>query len=326
MAGLLSEPSDPRLPLDIERAVFECAAVLYPTSIPICMLVAVRVKEWYDAVSVSFMSHEVPPGRLEPILYRVLYCCTAPTDVDTINGFRIIPMDVLLELIRTKPPHFFRRTVRHLFLADGTSFQTESILAACNHVTNLFEYFTPNPHPHTFDALQHLRRLTIGFSYLLKRFPLDIDPPPLAVFATLTHLEVMDTEWDLAELGHRLPLMSNLTHLALNSFLNDSELYDTLRSQTNLQCIVGLVQRPITTTEIHPFADDDRFVCIHQVTSYRMDWIIGAHTGYDYWAIADAFIAARRASKVDGARGPLFPHIITKYYVDFQRHGTSSPI
>ncbi|KAJ7894225.1 hypothetical protein B0H14DRAFT_2683653 [Mycena olivaceomarginata] len=293
MAGLLSEPGDPRLPLDIERAVFECAAVLYPTSIPICMLVAVRVKEWYEAVSVSFMSHEVPPGRLEPILYRVLYCCTAPTDVDTINGFRIIPMDVLLELIRTKPPHFFRRTVRQS-LPGRRHFLPNGIHSGRMQPRyQLIRVF------YTKSASAHLRCPSASSASHNRAF-LSIETlPPRHRSAPSrrlrnTHPSGSDGHGTAA---HVQPHPSRAQFV-----LNDSELYNTLRSRTNLQCIVGLVQRPITTTEIHPFADDDRFVCIHQVTSYRMDWIIGAHTGYDYWAIADAFIAARRASKVDASR------------------------
>ncbi|KAJ7894221.1 hypothetical protein B0H14DRAFT_3426990 [Mycena olivaceomarginata] len=232
------------------------------------------------------MSAEDTPDKLEPILYRVLYC-SAYQDVEG-SGFRIIPLKTLLWLIGDKPPNFFQQAVRHLFLVDGDDSDVDSVLKACNHVTNLFAYFDPTPYACTLSALQHLRRLAIAL------------PPKL------THLELMDANLNenLRNLGKRLPLMPNLTHLALNSLFDDlfPVLYDIMRLQTTLQRIVvlDLDPPPINTTGTHPFADDDRFVCIHRPKPFRLDWLRGALTG-NYWAFADVFIPARRARKVDGA-------------------------
>ncbi|KAJ7742766.1 hypothetical protein B0H14DRAFT_3167665 [Mycena olivaceomarginata] len=260
---------------------------LHRTSIPVYMLVAARVKEW-----------------LEPILYRVLFCSDSSIGDQhvEISGLRIIPLKTLLPLIGEKPPNFFQKAVRHLFLVDGDDSDVDSILKACNHLTDLFAYFDPTPYACTLSALQHLRRLAIALPPFLERFPLNEDMP--SVFGRLTHLELMDTHLNLnvRDLSKRLPLMPNLTHLALNLFLHDTTLYDTLRLQTTLECIVILVQTPVEMTNTHPLAGDTRFVCIHQSKSYRLDWLCGALTGNDYWALADAFIAARRARKVDASR------------------------
>ncbi|KAJ7810710.1 hypothetical protein B0H14DRAFT_3480382 [Mycena olivaceomarginata] len=166
------------------------------------------------------MSAEDTPDKLEPILYRVLYC-SAYQDVEG-SGFRIIPLKTLLWLIGDKPPNFFQQAVRHLFLVDGDDSDVDSVLKACNHVTNLFAYFDPTPYACTLNDFATECRL-------------DLDPPP------------------------------------------------------------------INTTGTHPFADDDRFVCIHRPKPFRLDWLRGVLTGNDYWAFADVFIPARRARKVDGA-------------------------
>ncbi|KAJ7810712.1 hypothetical protein B0H14DRAFT_3480384 [Mycena olivaceomarginata] len=96
--------------------------------------------------------------------------------------------------------------------------------------------------------------------------------------------------------------MPNLTHFALNLFLHDTTLYDTMRLQTTLERIVILVQTPVETIDTHPLAGNARFVCIHQSKSYRLDWLCGALSGNDYWVSADAFIAARHPRKVDASR------------------------
>jgi hypothetical protein len=49
-----------------------------------------------------------------------------------------------------------------------------------------------------------------------------------SVFSNLTHLEVMDTDWDLLDLFPRLPFMPTLTHLAVNSFFDDTTDYDAV--------------------------------------------------------------------------------------------------
>jgi hypothetical protein len=44
--GTESSAADPRLPYELERVIFEIAAVSRPTSIPNLMLTAWRVKDW----------------------------------------------------------------------------------------------------------------------------------------------------------------------------------------------------------------------------------------------------------------------------------------
>jgi hypothetical protein len=90
-------------------------------------------------------------------------------------------------------------------------------------------YFEPDPIC-TLDALQHPQSSASHnqASRFIDALPLGGDTP--SVFSNLTHLEVMDMDWDLLDLFPRLPFMPTLTHLAVNSFFDDTTDYDAVRS------------------------------------------------------------------------------------------------
>ncbi|KAJ7339007.1 hypothetical protein DFH08DRAFT_964061 [Mycena albidolilacea] len=71
-----------------------------------------------------------------------------------------------------------------------------------------------------------------------------------------------------------------------------------ISADTRLHCIVFLGSQP-AVADTSPLSMDSRFVCVQQTLDYRLDWLQGAVSGEDYWALADAFIAARRAGKAD---------------------------
>ncbi|KAF7317625.1 hypothetical protein MKEN_00849900 [Mycena kentingensis (nom. inval.)] len=69
-----SEGSDPHLPRELERAIFELAALRRPRSIPVLMLVAWRVKEWLDPV--LFRSLDIGPDSKSPRITTAVLSCT----------------------------------------------------------------------------------------------------------------------------------------------------------------------------------------------------------------------------------------------------------
>ncbi|KAJ7342447.1 hypothetical protein DFH08DRAFT_963199 [Mycena albidolilacea] len=89
-----------------------------------------------------------------------------------------------------------------------------------------------------------------------------------------------------------LALIPHLTHVAFNLNLQPWALYAGLFADLRLQCIVFWC-RNYTSLTIAV-----RFVCIHQALDYDFDWLGDAVTGDDHWALADAFLAARRAGTV----------------------------
>ncbi|KAK7025799.1 hypothetical protein R3P38DRAFT_2625992 [Favolaschia claudopus] len=272
---------EPGLPLELERIIFEIVASSCPKFIPVLMLVAARVRNW-----------------VEPLLYRVIYCSASAAPPAT-TKFPKLDSKKLLSIIETKSPKIFH-SVRYLFIEDLTEEDANRVIGACSNVYQLFEYYTPS-HVDTFAALHHLRRLTIGLRQFLNRWRRRDDWDVAHVFTQLTHIEFMNTDGngDVLGLCSILPLMSRLTHISLNSFLNHISVDDTMREQKTLLCIIALVPKWAATADTHPLADDDRFVCVQQHGSYRTDWLRGADTGEDYWALADEFIMARRSGRVE---------------------------
>ncbi|KAJ7820485.1 hypothetical protein B0H13DRAFT_2682283 [Mycena leptocephala] len=119
-----------------------------------------------------------------------------------------------------------------------------------------------------------------------ERYTIDDTP---SLFRNITHLELLGL----------LALIPALTHVAFNLAPLPETFYTTLRADTRLQCIVFLSLDTDEIENTYPLAGDARFLCIYQGTPYCVDWLRGAYTNDDYWAVADSFIAARRMGKVN---------------------------
>ncbi|KAJ7852016.1 hypothetical protein B0H13DRAFT_2674010 [Mycena leptocephala] len=285
---------DPRLPPELERTIFEIVALSRPSGIPNLMLVAARVKAW-----------------IEPLLYRIVLCRTSRLRQIKFVGFpaSTITVETLLRLAATTgSPSVIQNSIRHLFLdgfLDGfpVSDRVDAILTACSGVTNLFAHFHAAPHLGALGALHCLHRITIDATALMEPSAVTVPHP---MFRTVTHLDLTTFEpVPVHALCARLSCMPRLTHLALNSSSHIADLNSELRADARLdarlECIVRLYSGAIDQIRATPtpLSDDARFVCIEQTTYFRLDWLRGADSGEDYWALADRFIAARRAGKCD---------------------------
>jgi hypothetical protein len=212
---------------------------------------------------------------------------------------RVFSADVLLRLIAAKPPGFIQNAVKHLFIEEATTSEAEAIFTACNHVTNLFDNGTYAHDVRALLTLQYIQRLALVISTFLERYTIDNTP---SVFRNITHLELLGSCWDHTDLNDvcvRLGLIPSLTHVAFNFAPLHEIFYTTLRADMRLLCIVFLSLDTDEVNNTNPLAGDFRFVCIDQRTAYRVDWLRGADTNDDYWALADSFIAARRMAKVE---------------------------
>ncbi|KAJ7615237.1 hypothetical protein DFH06DRAFT_1367299 [Mycena polygramma] len=267
-----NEPAgvEPRLPPELECTIFEIAALTSPRSIPELMRVAQRVKA----------CKQLTPRQVE--------------------GFPLIPRDLLLQAIREKPPSsgFFSSVVKHIYLDDPPGAaplqlsDVETILAACCRCSDLFVAwsqaslrFVP-----VLNRLECLRRLTVDLRSLFEFTPIDSAQPFLR---NLTHLELLDS-YELSGHTAGLALLPHLTHVAFNDAIpSAAALHAGLQTNMRLQCIIFFSEEPV-----EPEAEDDRFVAIEQ-TDFQLDWIRGATGGRDHWALADSFIAAKRAGRLD---------------------------
>ncbi|KAJ7856790.1 hypothetical protein B0H13DRAFT_2576324 [Mycena leptocephala] len=283
---MVPQAAESRIPLELERIVFEIAALSHPIDIPNLMLIAWRIKEW-----------------VEPLLYRVVL--VSPLKPHIISGFPVFTADILLRVIASKPPGFLQNAVRHLFFDVGEAgeqseqSEVEAILTACNRVTNLYDnfHFIVNVH-----AIQQLRRLALPLETFLERCPVD---SVSSFFRNITHLELLgyDVGWEEDDgVYTHLALIPHLTHISFNSLSFENPVfYAALRADTRLHCFVFFDSENnhleyIDKAEL--LLGDDRLVCMEQEEDFRADWLRGAHTGNDYWVLAEAFIAAKREGKV----------------------------
>ncbi|KAJ7900779.1 hypothetical protein B0H13DRAFT_1883404 [Mycena leptocephala] len=288
-----------RLPPELERKIFEIAALCRPTNIPRLMLVAWRIKEW-----------------LHPLSYRVLLFCLSPP----IHGFPVLPPGRILRDIVQKPSGFLTHAVRHLFLEYISPSHIEPVLCACARATTVFTRTCLRPrHLRALAAMDCLRRLTMPLETLLPQGgPAEKknDVVDTAyVFRNLTHLELLDDRRRpvpeapalAIALYARLGRMPRLTHIAFHPGPNNVNpaLDAALSADARLQCIVFLTTTPVTMGVESPLLADGRFVAVERRGDYRVDWVRGVHTGDDYWAVADAVVAARRAGKVDRTWYPI---------------------
>ncbi|KAF8190601.1 hypothetical protein K438DRAFT_1831357 [Mycena galopus ATCC 62051] len=286
--------SAPRLPAELECRIFEFAAVTRPTTIPILMLVTSRVKYW-----------------IEPLLYRVVVLSSSHRQ--KFYGFPVITASVLLRVIETKPPHFLQNAVKIFFFQRGPFQSTELdiepsdleiILPACTGVTTLFDDHVLESTA-TYAALaplRHLRRLTLQLRHFLNCCSIDSTHSTLS---NITHLELTHASQDLRSesVCASLPLMPNLTHFCISSIPHYLPLQTALCASTKIACVVFAVKVGEQSEQIQNtdwIVHDLRFVCLDRRN--RWGWFQTQDKWTDFWALADAFIAARREGKVERSR------------------------
>ncbi|KAJ7779700.1 hypothetical protein B0H16DRAFT_1878388 [Mycena metata] len=284
--------SDPRLPPELERLIFEFAALSHPLGIATSMLVAGRVKDW-----------------VEPFLYRVLYI-TSPYRAQ-LHGFPAIPVEVLLRSFIFRPA-LFETSVECLFL-DRTPTQhprhvvVNAILSTCPGITTLLAGFPlKGISLDILKSLRCLRRLSIHIEALFaSRMNNTIASGVLEIdflhpaFRNVTHLELLDDSYDTEtqySLYAKISHMPCLTHVAFNDVALCCDTEPLFQMHAQLRCLVFLGTQ-IEQEQIPPWPHSDRFVHIRRA-DYVADWFRGAQTGEDYWALAEEFIAAKRAGRV----------------------------
>ncbi|KAJ7779812.1 hypothetical protein B0H16DRAFT_726308 [Mycena metata] len=207
----------------------------------------------------------------------------------------------VLDMIRSES--FPGSAVRYL-LIQGDDNSRAVLLSACPLVENL--WINPDVGPDVFPQIEvlPLKRLYCNLSFIFgPDRPLDFTRP---MFAALTHLELLDNLWyDIeADAFQNLSLIPNLTHLAFcNTEFKDVWLpllreCAALRVLVVLECNLGHVVTGDPDDEA--LVQDPRFVELHRGTNqYTTDWIIGAHSGVDYWLRAEGFVAKRRSGEID---------------------------
>ncbi|KAJ7206474.1 hypothetical protein GGX14DRAFT_568025 [Mycena pura] len=267
----------PTLPLELERQVFEMAALCHPSTIPTLLLVCHHIHDW-----------------IEPLLYRVLSLNRSPST------------DAQFAAASSKTISFLQNAVRHVFI-PGVSKPagTKALLAKCPGVANLMllRLFRD-----VVEAIQHLRPAKLSFFDPPHEFPgllLTFDHP---LFMNVTHLDIFHVYLDDEELkcawGKWCSLTSlpKLTHLALSPQLGHEILPQLLAECPQLTLVVvgfwsaSYLAKAVEFVQRLPVADPR--VVVLRATHYFTDWEDGAHGADDFWARADRFVVHKRNGEI----------------------------
>ncbi|KAJ7112817.1 hypothetical protein C8R43DRAFT_935540 [Mycena crocata] len=265
---------DPLLPPELEREIFEVAAVTHPSMIPTLLQVARRTLKW-----------------IEPLLYRVIWTHHSPP--------QSAKADALMRAMDSKPPNFFRDAVRHLFLDNASEWSQKQIIAVltlCSGIINLAVI----PHisqPELLPILEGMRieRFAGPLAPLFGSYAvINIRHPFLA---SVTHLDLFDTILEAdTQIYAELALMPVLTHLALNHQIPTNVMRCILSDCTQLKVLVNL--RTSGDVPEMDVIDDPRFVLMLIHRYYWADWEIGAEGGEDFWAAVDIFLDKKRRGEI----------------------------
>ncbi|KAJ7185036.1 hypothetical protein C8R46DRAFT_470300 [Mycena filopes] len=262
-------------PLELEREIFETAALQHTNSIPALLRVCRRVFVW-----------------LEPLLYRVV----------------VIPSDAapILRPVQSKPATFLQRAVRYLFITPDME-DTLKIIIGCSNIVGLLIDGTLRPD--VLDVLDHMavRRLNFTLPAALSEWaPVTFTRP---AFLFLTHLELYqgddDDEPEVVTWSHFSPLASlpALTHLCFCQYISSDVLSNVAAECPQLVVIVtAWWEGMFFSADARSFAASlsftDHRVVVMLVASYIEDWKLGALGGTDFWVRAENFPAMKRTGEI----------------------------
>ncbi|KAJ7207794.1 hypothetical protein C8J57DRAFT_1403088 [Mycena rebaudengoi] len=254
----------PCLPPELEREVFEIAAVRHPETILALVLVAQRVLHW-----------------IEPLLYRTLVLTkTWPREKNA-----LVPISDRASAKFTK----YVRNIMDSYPAPCPS----PLLSLCSSISKLALF---QPEPAMLPVLDNMRvqHLSIVLRHL---FGGEIDPGrPL--FRGLTHLDLWDDFLD------DLPIadLPALTHLCINNERESSFLLTMFENCDKLHVLVNMYWKQLDlerARQAPDLVDDPRFVLMAlDSDEYMADWRVGANGGQDFWARADRFVAKRKRGEI----------------------------
>ncbi|KAJ7126349.1 hypothetical protein C8R44DRAFT_980137 [Mycena epipterygia] len=268
----MSSGDVPSFPPELEREIFETAALQYPPIIPSLLLVAHRVLAW-----------------IEPFTYRTI----------VIQNLPCLAIDYKLITARD----LMRDNVRHFLCCDpdNSSISTpHDIISVCTGIQRLALYRYPEfalvLSLQDLESLNGLQRLAAN----LVGEHSDVNLRHSA-FSTITHLEILDEPWpgDLAD----LTLLPALTHISVSSGHYPQFLVLLLEGCTHLEALVNFYDSTPPSMEelaarIH--SNDLRLVLMKFPTwdEHIKDWTVGTNGGQDFWSRADLFISKRRRGEI----------------------------
>ncbi|KAJ7200311.1 hypothetical protein GGX14DRAFT_466614 [Mycena pura] len=273
--------SEPFLPIELEREIFEISAILHPEIAPVLLRVARRVLIW-----------------IEPLLYRVMRV-----------GLSRRRAAAFLEATKTKPPTFFADSVHALCFDSYCAWsvdEAKNVLKLCKGVTN----FGANNRFYTLAMLpvlatMRIQRLVVCLADLFGSFEATDVTHPL--FSRITHLTIRDL-YVKEQICANLPTLPALTHLCLyEDALPTTCIQMLLTYCVRLELLVVLWEQSYidclgATGMAAKLARRDVRLVVGVPSYCWVDWDAGAAGLPNMWTRAEIIVAQRRArgSDLDG--------------------------
>ncbi|KAF7378154.1 hypothetical protein MSAN_00239900 [Mycena sanguinolenta] len=271
--------SQAKLPVELEREIFELAAFLHPEIILTLILVARRVQIW-----------------VEPLLYRTL---SVHIFVTRPQIFRL-PLRAAAKLLMANPPSLRKHAQHVCFVQMRQSSVVADFLSFCGAAVDVACISTTWEHYPDLSLLrtQPLRRLSFTLRALKQLFPW---PDPFngrhAFFSQITHLRILDWigEWHT---WSGLAQMPHLTHVSSDT-ISDSALRGVLQHCKLLEVFVFVfapqfrLHEKVAEQAARAARFGDSRVVILVVKDRLSDWESGARGGEDFWVKASGIVKRR---------------------------------
>ncbi|KAJ7127249.1 hypothetical protein C8R43DRAFT_699744 [Mycena crocata] len=288
-------PRSPVFPPELERVIFEITAQDRPLSIPALMLVGKRVKFW-----------------LEPLLYRTIVLADPAT---VCEGYIAAKWQAFTAVIQSKPPPFFRDSVRHLLLSSSVPPEAAAlILVACSGVEDL-SIQTRFTIPNLLTFISSLpKRLYCNLTEIFPS-PWEMDFTH-RLFSQITHIAITEYVEDELDIWRGLALIPHLSHLSFTWTLYLPLFPVLLHTCKSLKVLVVVDEDLGGSIEdsVADLAEDPRFISMPAHIDCIQDWQNGVHTGVDDWSMAEDFIAKRRSGEIDRLQYRISEEEYLKYY------------
>ncbi|KAJ7431697.1 hypothetical protein B0H11DRAFT_1941338 [Mycena galericulata] len=193
---------DDGFPVELEREIFEIAALQYPQVIPTLLRVACRVRIW--CVPTTYRSRRADAAK------------DRTSDVLSFKGDKLSPG---LEISVPKPDSIFLEGVHSLLLYQSVDSEDMlAILRICAKTTNLSVYNdNVDPSLCPYISAMPLKKLAINFRRLMSN-PVRLQDTCGELFSHLTHLDIITAVGDEEpwEQWSSLSHLPSLTHLSFN--------------------------------------------------------------------------------------------------------------
>ncbi|KAJ7926350.1 hypothetical protein B0H13DRAFT_2563807 [Mycena leptocephala] len=276
----------PTLPRELEKIIFEMAAMKHPLSMPSMVRVAQRVKIW-----------------IEPQLYKVLMIDIAPGRSTYAQCIVIRSLRAVQKLIASSSRRapMLRKHVRHVILSYYCPKDVAlKLLSLCNSTVNLVITAGRGREILPLLASLPLTRLGLGAWWIDNVLHGTFTDP---AFADITHLHIHGPDaWSYPSWSIFV-CSPQLTHLSFaENCVRESTCRSALQRCPLLKVLVWLLRdryryTPFRydTSQSLSHITDSRFVQL-KVPDHWAEWERGARGFDDYWVEAETIVAERRAN------------------------------